>query len=321
MENVATLIRHGNLDEAESALNGMGDSNSGDAQWHYLRGKLLEAQGDHENALEALERSVDLDDHNAQAKFDLAYLHDLFGNEDEAVTIYEELSQQSPTHVSALLNLAVIYEDRGSYEYAQDCLERILADHPEHARARMFLRDVLSSMDMVYDENLERRQEKQDALLDTPVSDFELSVRSRNCLKKMNIHTLGDLLKISESELLAYKNFGETSLNEIKAMLTQKGLHLGQMKEEAQRSPRTMAARRMPTSGQGNDLMNKYLSEIEFSGRSRKCLQRLGLLTVGDLVSKTEAELLATKNFGQTSLSEIKTKLTEMGLTLRKKPE
>ena len=44
----------------------------------------------------------------------------------------------------------------------------------------------------------------------------------------MKIRTLGDLLKITEAELLSYKNFGETSLVEIKAMLSQKGLRLGQ---------------------------------------------------------------------------------------------
>jgi DNA-directed RNA polymerase subunit alpha len=44
----------------------------------------------------------------------------------------------------------------------------------------------------------------------------------------MNIKSLGDLLKTTEQELLAYKNFGETSLNEIKALLAQKGLRLGQ---------------------------------------------------------------------------------------------
>ena len=65
-------------------------------------------------------------------------------------------------------------------------------------------------------------------MLDTPVTDFELSVRARNCLKKMNIRTLGDLLKVSEAELLSYRNFGETSLVEIKNMLSSKGLRLGQ---------------------------------------------------------------------------------------------
>ena len=65
-------------------------------------------------------------------------------------------------------------------------------------------------------------------MLNIPVTDFELSVRSRNCLKKMNIKNLGDLLRTSEQELLSYKNFGETSLNEIKSLLASKGLRLGQ---------------------------------------------------------------------------------------------
>ncbi|NLE61456.1 MAG: hypothetical protein GX616_24155 [Planctomycetes bacterium] len=65
-------------------------------------------------------------------------------------------------------------------------------------------------------------------------------------------------------------------------------------------------------------MLSKPLSEIEFSGRSRKCLQRLGLATLSDVTLKTEAELLAIKNFGQTSLNEVKQKLTEFGLSLRK---
>ena len=85
---------------------------------------------------------------------------------------------------------------------------------------------------MYYDEDQARRIAKRNAVLDIPVTDFELSVRARNCLKKMNIRTLGDLVRITEAELLAYKNFGETSLKEIKDMLTAKGLRLGQALEE-----------------------------------------------------------------------------------------
>ena len=65
-------------------------------------------------------------------------------------------------------------------------------------------------------------------VLSIPVTDFELSVRSRNCLQKMGIMTLGDLCRCTEQELLASKNFGETSLIEIKEMLASKGLRLGQ---------------------------------------------------------------------------------------------
>ena len=47
----------------------------------------------------------------------------------------------------------------------------------------------------------------------------------------------------------------------------------------------------------------------------------MNLVTIGDLVARSEAELLATKNFGQTSLNEIKGKLADLGLTLRKKAD
>ena len=75
---------------------------------------------------------------------------------------------------------------------------------------------------ITYDEEGERRADRQSAILKIPVTDFELSVRSRNCLNKMNIRTLGDLIQMSEQDLLAHKNFGETSLMEVKQMLAQK---------------------------------------------------------------------------------------------------
>jgi DNA-directed RNA polymerase subunit alpha len=133
----------------------------------------------------------------------------------------------------------------------------------------------------------------------------------------MNINCVGDLLRITEAELLSYKNFGETSLEEIRAMLLQKNLRIGQLREETQKPPRPTPQRQAPPPGVP-DVLNKPLSEIEFSGRSRKCLQRLGLMTLGEVTLKTEAELLATKNFGQTSLNEVKHKLAEFGLSLRK---
>jgi len=51
--------------------------------------------------------------------------------------------------------------------------------------------------------------------------------------------------------------------------------------------------------------------------RARKALQLLTIQTVGDLASHTEAELMGVKNFGATSLKEIKERLAEMGLGLR----
>ena len=59
------------------------------------------------------------------------------------------------------------------------------------------------------------------------VDELELSVRSANCLKNDNIVYIGDLIQKTEAEMLRTPNFGRKSLNEIKEVLTQMGLHLG----------------------------------------------------------------------------------------------
>jgi DNA-directed RNA polymerase subunit alpha len=170
---------------------------------------------------------------------------------------------------------------------------------------------------MLYDEEIAREGARRDALMDTPVTDFELSVRARNCLKKMQIRTLGDLLRISEAELLSYKNFGETSLVEIKNMLQAKGLRLGQQLDRGHYDKiRTEMLEKLKDSV-GEEILNKSLAQFELSVRARKAIQLLGIHTIGDLAARTEAELMGVKNFGQTSLDELRQILAANGLTLR----
>lgn len=311
---ITQLIQDGELDSAETRLRATAKGNQDSAAWWLLSGEVAVKQGRIEDAAEHLERACDLEPSDFKAAFRLAQVADLHGDDETALDYYEMCIDEPPIPVNALMNLAVTYEDQERYDEAEACLKHVLEHNPNHTRAAMFLKDVVSSQSMYYDEDLERTREKHDAVLDIPISDFELSVRSRNCLKKMDIHTLGDLLRTTETELLSYKNFGETSLNEIKVMLTQKGLHLGQLLDEEPRH--SDAAPGAPTGDPA--LMNKLVGELELSVRSRKCLQRLGIITVGDLASKTEAELLNSKNFGQTSLREIKQRLAENGLSVRK---
>jgi DNA-directed RNA polymerase subunit alpha len=68
---------------------------------------------------------------------------------------------------------------------------------------------------------------------------------------------------------------------------------------------------------QDEGLLSKPLEDLQLSVRSRKCLQTLSVRTLGDLIRKTEAELLGCKNFGVTSLNEIKKGLGKFGLSLR----
>jgi DNA-directed RNA polymerase subunit alpha len=58
------------------------------------------------------------------------------------------------------------------------------------------------------------------------------------------------------------------------------------------------------------------VEELELSVRSYNCLKNANIQTIGELVQKTEAEMLRTKNFGRKSLNEIKEILANMGLSL-----
>jgi DNA-directed RNA polymerase subunit alpha len=70
-------------------------------------------------------------------------------------------------------------------------------------------------------------------------------------------------------------------------------------------------------SDEDEGLRNKPVDDLQLSVRARKCLQKLNLRSIGELTHKTEAELLGCKNFGVTSLNEIKKSLTNLGLKLR----
>ena len=74
-------------------------------------------------------------------------------------------------------------------------------------------------------------------------------------------------------------------------------------------------------SGELLDYLNKTVDELELSVRSANCLHNANIKYIGELVSKTESEMLKTKNFGRKSLNEIKDILTEMGLSLGMKVE
>ena len=65
-----------------------------------------------------------------------------------------------------------------------------------------------------------------------------------------------------------------------------------------------------------NENLYRSVSELELSVRSINCLQNAKIETIGDLVQKSEQEMLKTKNFGRKSLNEIKVSLTDMGLSL-----
>ena len=76
-------------------------------------------------------------------------------------------------------------------------------------------------------EEVDEEEERLRKLLDTPVEELELTVRSSNCLKNAGIKTIGDLARKTEDEIAKTRNFGKKSLSEIKDKLREWGLTLG----------------------------------------------------------------------------------------------
>jgi len=303
--------RAGNREEALARIRKHQDERDGEAELHYQKARCLEEANDYEAAMSAYERAVELNPQHAGALFRLARLDDLFGNDEQAIDYYEKAAAIPPVHANVLVNLGLLYEDHGQYDKAAQAYRRILATDPRHPKARMYLKDALGSLDMYYDEALEKRRSRTEALLQTPLSDFELSARVRACLERMNIRTLGELARLREEDLDDAKNFGETSLAELRELLHSKGLHFGFGREEAGERGEVLA---LPGD---RNVLGKPIADLELPVRCQKAMRALNVHTVGDLLQKTERELLECPNFGETSLNEVRQKLAEFGLALK----
>jgi DNA-directed RNA polymerase subunit alpha len=84
-------------------------------------------------------------------------------------------------------------------------------------------------------------------------------------------------------------------------------------------APRALELGDVGVLGGGSPDLDLAIEELDLSERPRNCLKRAQVNTVGELVNKTEEDLLAITNFGQKSLDEVLQKLDERGLSLRSK--
>ncbi len=286
------------------------------AEYLYQRGATVAAVGGNiDEVLRLYQRAVTVDNRHQGALFGLALENDRTGNDFQALEYYQRAANVVPAHIGTLINLGIIYEDRNDFAKAQACYRRVLEVAPDHPRAKLYLKDASAGGNILYDEDSAKRNERMAQVLSIPVSDFELSVRSRNCLQKMGIRTLGDLARTTEATLLSSKNFGETSLVEICEMLTSRGLSLGQLANEKREDEPPLDLSTMSADQQA--LLDRPIAELNLSVRARKCMVRLQLSSIGELVRKSADDLLECKNFGVTSLNEVREKLTLMNLKLR----
>ncbi len=316
LQRAGVLRQQGHLPEAKQILSKIKDMAAHNAEFHYQEGGVAEAEGDTPRAARSYERSAELDPSHTGSLFRLGFLNDLAGNDYDAINYYEKCLKYPPVGKGVLYNLGVLYEDNNQFDKAADCYRRLHKSDPLDDRARLFTKDAEASLTMYYSPEDEQISVQQRQVMEIPITDFELSVRSRNCLKRMNIRTLGDLTRVNEMQLLASKNFGETSLEEIKVILSQKGLRIGQSLDQGQQYEMRYRPQTNLTPEE-QAVLSKPVSELNLSVRARKCMNRLNITTFGELVSRTSEELLEAKNFGITSLQEVKEKLQQYGLKLR----
>ena len=311
-----SLRYQGKVEEAMTILDNIFGPAEQTAEYMYQRAATVAAVGGRmAESIALYERAVQTDENHAGALFGLALENDRMGNDDECLRLYERAAKAFPTGIGALINLGLIYEDNNELDKAAVCYKRILDSYPEHPQTRLYMKDASASQSGVYDEEQQRKNERLAQTLNMPVANFELSVRSRNCLSKMGIETIGDLTQTTEAELLSSKNFGETSLVEIREVLGSKGLSLGQFAHEKKSSDPPVDTSHLSPDEQA--LLERPISDLNLSVRARKCMARLQINSIGELICKTGDDMLECKNFGVTSLNEVREKLTDLGLKLR----
>ena len=313
----AGVLRHqGHIGDAKAILVKLKDAAAHNAEYYHQEGGIAEAEGDTPRAAKNYERATELEPRHAGALFRLGFLNDLQGNDHEAIGYYERCLKYPPIGRGVLYNLGVLYEDNEQYDKATECYRRLNKADPTDERAKLFVKDAEASLSMYYDPIDEQTGITTRLVMEIPITDFELSVRSRNCLKRMNIRTLGDLTRVTEPQLLASKNFGETSLDEIKIIMSQKSLRIGQSLEQGQQYEFRYRPQQN-LSPEEQAILSKPVSDLNLSVRARKCMNRLNLGSLGDLCQRTADELLEAKNFGMTSLTEVREKLAQYNLKLR----
>ncbi|MEF8788296.1 MAG: DNA-directed RNA polymerase subunit alpha C-terminal domain-containing protein [Planctomycetota bacterium] len=303
--------RAGDVEEAEEICDSHEQSHPDAPEILCCRGKIAEARGEYGEAVDLYEECLEEDPEHQEALFRLAHNCDLNGQDDRAIELYSRCASIKPTCVGALLNLGILYEDRREYEDARDCYRRVLAIDPTHSQAQLYLKDVESALEEEILEDEQRRQSRRQRAMETSVGEFQLSEETRKGLDRLGIQTLGDLAAITEKQLQQAGNLDDGAMQELRELMARNDLSIGEA------AGLSGADRRLSGSQVDPGKLDLPIDSLNLSTRSRRCMEKLEISTVGELIGHTEDELLQTPNFGDKSLEEIKEKLANLGLELR----
>lgn len=272
----------------EELLAGLPNDQEASADVLYAKGRAAEVQGEYGRAMEHFEAALDREAEHSRSLFRLALNCDLNGEDDRARELYERCVNLQPTYVGALINLGVLCEDSGDYEQAVNCYKRVLAIEPTHKQAQLYLKDAESSLTMYVDVSKPQRLRTMEEIFGLPEGGLE------------------------ESGTLSAPTARDNALNDSEVQDL-----LGRYQATGARTGRAISALEAGEDIPVQERLSMSAEELELSTRSRKCMERLGVTTVGQLIQLTTRQLLGVPNFGATSLKEIETKLGALGLSLK----
>lgn len=148
---------------------------------------------------------------------------------------------------------------------------------------------------------------------DIPITGLGLSSSTVSSIRDHGIDTLGGLLQLTENDLRMWRPFSWAKQREVKYALQRLGLKL---KEPAQ-----SAADETEEEEPDREMVcSTIIKDAGFSVRTTSCLRMCGVDTIGQLLEKTEAELLSMRHFGRKSLVEIQEWLKNRGMALSSEP-
>lgn len=162
------------------------------------------------------------------------------------------------------------------------------------------------------------RMEIYDAL---SIDELDLSFRPYNYLKRGGINTIGELVKMTPSELFRLKHFDQKCYVEIVRILAERGLSLKE--EPSGNSTEIINHNQLRDelellNSERNGIYDGLdIRELECGTRAFMCLKKAGVNTIGDVCKMTPSELFGVKNLGRKSYEEVIRQLEWRGLSLK----
>ncbi len=295
-------------EEAEKICDRYEDTHGESPDWLYCKGRILETQGQHSEAVDMFEKAVAIDENHQNSLFRLAFNFDLDGEDEKAIDMYNKCASLQPASLGALMNLGVLYEDHQEYEKAIECYERVLAVDPAHKRARLYLKDADAGLHMAVEEDMGLIFREHDLVMDKRIDSFNLSARCRHVLDELQVETVGDLTEVTEGQLMAFNNFGDSSLQELKNILAEHGKSLAD--EPAQ----LVQGENAEQEEQNTAGLDTEIEDAGFSDELIGTLKGLGIATLGDLAKYSENELEAECELEEAEIDEVKSVLADNGV-------